>query len=636
MLEDVCAAIGIAGHTTLHQLTGADCVGTIAAHPLADHGYEHDVPLFHADYVTTEQGTGFVHIAPGHGVEDYELAHLTHGVPVPDTVAEDGRIMEHLPLFAGMHVLRDNLKIAEMMAEMGGVIGIGKLVHSYPHSWRSKAPLVYRNTSQWFVSMESQGLRDTAVSELGKTAFYPPAGQNRLTSMIAQRPDWCLSRQRAWGVPITVFVNKETGEPLRDQTVIDRVVAAIREEGADCWFASDSSRFLGPSYHTDDYEKVTDILDVWFDSGSTHAFVLEDRDDLSSPANLYLEGSDQHRGWFHSSLLQSCATRGQAPYKGVLTHGFVLDEQGRKMSKSLGNVVTPQAIMDQNGADILRLWVVSSDYYSDLRIGPEIIKRMTDNYRRFRNTLRYLLGALNGYSDSEAVDYDAMPELEKWILNRLAELDVKIRVMTDKYDFHSIFTELHTLCNSDLSAFYFEIRKDRLYCDAADLVERRACRTVMKQLFDRLTAWLAPILCFTAEEAWQTQVDDLKIQYICVATIQFPSNWANNRIAKRWDGIRRVRQVVMSALENARNEGKLVHRFKRRSRFMSAPMLRSFLTVLTLPPYLSLQPQSSPMTLHLRMHSSLMASTMLPLPLPWQTVRNVPVAGGSRQRLQLR
>jgi len=553
--EDVCKAVGVSAHTVLHQIKGSDCVGTVAAHPLAGHGYDHDVPLFHADYVTTEQGTGFVHIAPGHGVEDYELAHLKHGVPVPDTVAEDGRIMEHLPLFAGMHVLRDNEKIATMMAELGGVIGIGKVTHSYPHSWRSKAPLVYRNTSQWFVSMESHGLRATAVAELGRTAFYPPAGQTRLTSMIAQRPDWCLSRQRAWGVPITVFVNKETGEPLRDQAVIDRIVAAMRAEGADCWFASDSSRFLGPEYNPDEYEKVTDILDVWFDSGSTHAFVLEERDDLASPADLYLEGSDQHRGWFHSSLLQSCATRGKAPYKGVLTHGFVLDEQGRKMSKSLGNVVTPQQVMDQNGADILRLWVVSSDYYNDLRIGPEIIKRMTDNYRRFRNTLRYLLGALDGFTNAERVDYAAMPDLEKWVLNRLAELDSKIRKMTDAYDFHGIFTELHTLCNSDLSAFYFEIRKDRLYCDAPASVERRACRTVMKEVFDRLTAWLAPILCFTAEEAWQCWVNDSENSVHLRSYDPVPENWADPAVARRWTKIRRVRQVVMSALEKARNEG---------------------------------------------------------------------------------
>ena len=555
LVDEVTAAIGINATETLATLTGRDIEGTVSRHPMHEHGYEHDVPMLLADYVTTDQGTGFVHIAPGHGVEDYELAHLEHGIPLPDTVAEDGKLMDHLPVFAGLHVLRDNLKIAEIMAEHGGVIGIGKLVHSYPHSWRSKAPLVYRNTAQWFVSMESHGLRDTAVAELGRTAFYPPAGQRRLTSMIEQRPDWCLSRQRAWGVPITVFVNKATGEPLRDQAVIDRVVEAMREEGADCWFSSDPARFLGPDYDPAEYEQVTDILDVWFDSGSTHAFVLENRDELHSPADLYLEGSDQHRGWFHSSLLQSCATRGRAPYKGVLTHGFVLDEQGRKMSKSLGNVVTPQKVMDQNGADILRLWVVSSDYYSDLRIGPEIIKRTTDNYRRFRNTLRYLLGALDGFSESEAVGYAEMPSLERWVLHRLAEIDARIRKMTEAYDFHGIFTELHTLCNSDLSAFYFEIRKDRLYCDDAGSVERRACRTVMNEVFERLTAWLAPILCFTAEEAWQSRAGDIENSVHLRSYDPIPAEWHDANVGARWDGIRRVRQVVTSALETARNDG---------------------------------------------------------------------------------
>ena len=555
LVGEVTGAIGIAGTETLATLKGTDIEGTVSKHPMNGHGYEHDVPMLLADYVTTEQGTGFVHIAPGHGVEDYELAHLEHGIPLPDTVAEDGKLMAHLPVFSGLHVLRDNQRIAEIMAEHGGVIGIGKLVHSYPHSWRSKAPLVYRNTAQWFVSMESHGLRDTAVAELGRTAFYPPAGQRRLTSMIEQRPDWCLSRQRAWGVPITVFVNKATGEPLRDQAVIDRVVAAMSEEGADCWFASDSSRFLGPDYNPEDYEKVNDILDVWFDSGSTHSFVLEERGDLESPADLYLEGSDQHRGWFHSSLLQSCATRGKAPYKGVLTHGFVLDEQGRKMSKSLGNVVTPQKVMDQNGADILRLWVVSSDYYNDLRIGPEIIKRTTDSYRRFRNTLRYLLGALDGYTDSEAVPHDQMPALERWVLHRLAKIDERIRSLTETYDFHGIFTELHTLCNSDLSAFYFEIRKDRLYCDALDSVERRACRTVMNEVFNRLTAWLAPILCFTAEEAWQSRVADSADSIHLHSYAPVPSEWHDDALGARWESIRRVRQVVTSALETARNDG---------------------------------------------------------------------------------
>ncbi|MEC8654118.1 MAG: isoleucine--tRNA ligase [Pseudomonadota bacterium] len=555
LCDAVADALGIAAMTVRATVAGHELAGTIAAHPMAAGGYDFDVPLLAGSHVTTEQGTGFVHIAPGHGVEDYELAHLKHGISVPETVGEDGYILPHLPLYGGMHALRDNAKIADMMAAHRGVIGIGKLVHSYPHSWRSKAPVIYRNTAQWFVSMESHGLRDTALGELAKTAFYPAAGQKRLTSMIAQRPDWCLSRQRAWGVPLTIFVNKQTGDPLRDPAVHARIVEAMRAEGADCWFLSDPGRVLGDDYNADDYEQVTDILDVWFDSGSTHAFVLEDRDDLDTPADLYLEGSDQHRGWFHSSLLQSCATRGRAPYKGVLTHGFVLDEHGRKMSKSLGNVVTPQAVMEQNGADILRLWVVSSDYYNDLRIGPEIIKRMTDTYRRFRNTLRYLLGALDGYDQAEQVGYDDMPDLEKWVLHRIATLDDRIRRMTETYDFHGIFTELYQFCNSDLSAFYFEIRKDMLYCDLPASTGRRACRTVMHELLNRLTAWLAPIICFTAEEAWQAYVGDPENSVHLRQYDAVPANWHNDDIAADWSTIRQVRQVVMSALEKARNDG---------------------------------------------------------------------------------
>ena len=555
--EAACAAMGIAKTKTRATLKGAQIEGTISRHPLHAHGYEHDVPMLLADYVTTDQGTGFVHIAPGHGVEDYELAHLVHGVEVPDTVAEDGKIMAHLPLFAGMHVLRDNQKIAEIMAGHGGVIGIGKLVHSYPHSWRSKAPLVYRNTPQWFVSMESHKLRRTALDELDRTSFYPDAGRRRLSSMIENRPDWCLSRQRAWGVPITVFVHKASGEPLRDPEVMERIVDAIREEGADCWFSADASRFLGDGYDADEYERVTDILDVWFDSGSTHSFVLERRQDLTSPADLYLEGSDQHRGWFHSSLLQSCATRGRAPYKGVLTHGFVLDESGQKMAKSLGNIVAPQKVMEQNGADILRLWVVSSDYYNDLRIGPEIIKRTADTYRRFRNTLRYLLGALEGYAAGEAAAYDEMPALERWVLHRIAEVDIAVRRMTESYDFHGIFSELHTLCNTDLSAFYFEIRKDTLYCDDAKSTGRRACRTVMNELFERLTAWLAPILCFTAEEAWQCRVNDIEKSVHLRSYDAVPAQWRDDKLGARWERIRRVRQVVTSALEDARTSDKI-------------------------------------------------------------------------------
>jgi isoleucyl-tRNA synthetase len=557
LADSVISAIGVSETKIRAHVMGRELAGSVAAHPMARHGYDFDVPLLAGSHVTTEQGTGFVHIAPGHGVEDYELAHLKHGIAVPDTVGEDGVISPHLPVFGGMHVLRDNAKIAEIMAEHKGVIGIGKLVHSYPHSWRSKAPLIYRNTAQWFVSMESHGLRDIALGELAKTKFYPAAGQKRLTSMIAQRPDWCLSRQRAWGVPLTIFAHKQTGEPLRDPAVHARIVEAMKAEGADCWFMSEASRFLGDDYNPNDYEKITDILDVWFDSGSTHSFVLEDRDDLESPAELYLEGSDQHRGWFHSSLLQSCATRARAPYKAVLTHGFVLDEQGRKMSKSLGNVVTPQKVMEQNGADILRLWVVSSDYYNDLRIGAEIIKRTTDNYRRFRNTLRYLLGALDGFDAGEKLGYSDMPELEKWILHRLASIDAAIREMTETYDFHGIFSELHQFCNSDLSAFYFEIRKDTLYCDSPDATARRACRTVMDEVFNRLTAWLAPILCFTAEEAWQSRYADINQSVHLRSYDPVPADWHNDAVATKWAQIRKARQVVMSALETARNDGKI-------------------------------------------------------------------------------
>ena len=557
LADSVISAIGASKTKIRAHVMGCEMAGSVVAHPMAGHGYDFDVPLLEGSHVTTEQGTGFVHIAPGHGVEDYELAHLKHGIAVPDTVGEDGFILPHLPVFGGMHVLRDNAKIAEIMAEQKGVIGIGKLVHSYPHSWRSKAPLIYRNTAQWFVSMESHGLRDIALGELAKTKFYPAAGQKRLTSMIAQRPDWCLSRQRAWGVPLTIFAHKQTGEPLRDPAVHARIVEAMKAEGADCWFISEASRFLGADYNPDDYEKITDILDVWFDSGSTHSFVLEGRDDLESPADLYLEGSDQHRGWFHSSLLQSCATRARAPYKAVLTHGFVLDGQGRKMSKSLGNVVTPQKVMEQNGADILRLWVVSSDYYNDLRIGAEIIKRTTDNYRRFRNTLRYLLGALDGFDADEKLGYADMPELEKWVLHRLASIDTVIRGMTETYDFHGIFSELHQFCNSDLSAFYFEIRKDTLYCDNPDATARRACRTVMDEVFNRLTAWLAPILCFTAEEAWQSRHADINQSVHLRSYDPVPADWHNNAIAAKWAQIRKARQVVMSALETARNDGKI-------------------------------------------------------------------------------
>jgi isoleucyl-tRNA synthetase len=349
--------------------------------------------------------------------------------------------------------------------------------------------------------------------------------------MVETRPDWCVSRQRAWGVPITVFVDRRSAEPLRDQRVLDRIVAAVAEEGADAWFTADPARFLAPEYDPADYDQVFDILDVWFDSGCTHAFVLETRADLGSPASLYLEGSDQHRGWFQSSLLESCGTRDRAPYASVLTHGFVMGEDGQKMSKSLGNIVAPQDVVEKHGADVLRLWVVGSDYSEDLRIGPEILKQQTDVYRRFRNTFRYLLGNLNDFDPSERLAAAELPELERWVLHRLSELDRQLRQACDELQFHPVFADLHTFCAVDLSAFYFDVRKDSLYCDPLHSLRRRAVRTVLDAVFDCLTAWLAPFLCFTAEEAWLARYPETEASVHLRLFPEIPEGWRDDVLA---------------------------------------------------------------------------------------------------------
>jgi len=540
---------------------GRELAGTICRHPLHGQGYDFPVPLLAGDFVTTDTGTGFVHVAPGHGADDYELG-LANGIEVPQTVGPDGVYYDHVPLFTGKRVLTQAGKkgdaddaVMAALNKAGALLASGKLTHSYPHSWRSKAPLIFRNTPQWFISMEKNGLRATALAAIEKTRFIPAQGKTRLSSMIGNRPDWCISRQRAWGVPIAVFVNKKTGELLRDAAVIERIASAFEKEGADAWFTRPAVDFLGDAYKPEDFEQVMDIVDVWFDSGSTHAFVLEPRrnHDLGWPADLYLEGSDQHRGWFHSSLLESCGTRGQAPYKAVLTHGFVLDEQGRKMSKSLGNVVSPQDVMKQYGADILRLWVIASDYADDLRIGPEILKHQAEAYRRLRNTLRYLLGALSGWSERERLAPAAMPEAERWVLHRLAEIDAKVRASTESFDLHELFTDLHHFCAVDLSAFYFDMRKDALYCDAPLAERRRAVRTALFETFQRLTAWLAPILCFTAEEAWRHRPwkDGPESVHLRLYP-ETPADWRNAALAEKWTAIRDIRRVVTGALERAR------------------------------------------------------------------------------------
>ncbi|MBV8526377.1 MAG: isoleucine--tRNA ligase [Acetobacteraceae bacterium] len=555
LLPQTREAAGITVHHIDHVFKGAELAGTICAHPLRGQGYDYDVPVLLADYVTTDQGTGFVHTAPGHGEEDFALGRA-HGLEVPDTVGPDGRYNEWVPVFAGVHVYKAAEPVCAALTETGGLLARGTLTHAYPHSWRSKKPLIFRATPQWFIRLDGpERIREKALEAIDRTQFVPPQGKTRLYSMVAARPDWCVSRQRAWGVPLPVFVDRRTGEPLRDPEVIARVVEAFGAEGSDAWYASPPSRFLGNSRNPDDFEQVFDILDVWFDSGSTHAFVLEARG-LPWPADLYLEGSDQHRGWFQHSLIESIGTRGAAPFKAVLTHGFIMDEQGRKMSKSLGNVVAPPDVMKQYGADILRLWVMSSDTTEDLRIGPEILKQQAELYRRLRNTLRWLLGSLAWFSEDERVDYDDMPELERWVLHRLSELDGLMRGAVQSYDWTGVYPALHNFCATDLSAFYFDIRKDCIYCDRPDAIRRRAARTVLDHLQRCLTTWLAPALCFTAEEAWGARFGQESSVHL-QAFPALPSFWRDEQLAERWARIREIRKAGTAALEEERRDGRI-------------------------------------------------------------------------------
>ena len=525
-------------------------------------------PFLPGDFVTTEQGTGLVHMAPDHGEDDFLLC-KAHGIEPVFAVEGDGRYRADWAWLGGQGSVinpkfnaPDGPICSDLRAAGALLAASADYRHSYPHSWRSKAKVIFRATPQWFIAMDRAldgdglSLRERALKAIGDTRWVPGKGENRIRSMVEGRPDWVISRQRAWGVPITLFVDRRTGAYLDDPEVNARIVEAVRAGGVDAWSEANAQAMLGNGYKLADYERVTDILDVWFDSGCTHAFVLESGrwPDLSWPADLYLEGSDQHRGWFQSSLLESCGTRARAPYKAVLTHGMTLDDKGYKQSKSVGNTTDPAALMRDYGADIVRLWTASVDFTEDHRIGGAILAGVADQYRKLRNTLRYLLGALDGWREAERVPAAAMPELDRWVLHRIAEIDAEVRRAVHDFDFNAMTTTVTNFVNADLSAFYFDVRKDSLYCDAPDDPKRRAYRTVLDHLFHALTCWLAPVLVFTAEEAWLTRFpgEDASIHLLTYAEVG--DDWFDGSVGARWERIRALRRLVTEAIEPLRKD----------------------------------------------------------------------------------
>ena len=553
LLKSVIDDCEIKDYKIITEIIGSDFDGTICSHPFENLGYDYDIPMLEARFVTTEQGSGIVHCAPSHGPDDFNLC-LNNNIKALETVDDDGRYTKNIPNFEGIHIFKANPIVIEKLKSEKNLLANGKLNHSYPHSWRSKAPLVHRATPQWFISMESHKLRDKALKAIDDTKFYPEKGKERLRSMIETRPDWCVSRQRVWGVPLPIFISKLDGKVLVDEDVFENIASIYEKEGSDCWFSDDPQKFLGNKYKSDDFVKLKDIVEVWFDSGSTHSFVLEKRKDLKWPASMYLEGSDQHRGWFHSSLLESCGTRDRAPFESILSHGFVVDGKGLKMSKSLGNVIAPEDILKKYGADILRIWVASSDYAEDLRIDYSILDQHAESYRKIRNTFRYLLGNLNDdfkNMDFNKLEIEKLPELEQLMLHKIYNLNLNFHNYFKNYDFHNLYKELLNFCTVDLSAFYFDIRKDTLYCDSKNSEKRKSTLTLLNIILNLLMKWFAPILSFTTEEIYQLISKRNKSIHL-ESFLELPKNFENPKLNKKWLELMKIRDICNLSIEEKR------------------------------------------------------------------------------------
>jgi isoleucyl-tRNA synthetase len=554
LIESITSACEIKNYKVLKTFKGNDFEGTICSHPFEKIDFDYDVPMLDAQFVNLEQGTGIVHCAPSHGPDDFNLC-LKNNIPSLYTVDNAGLYTNEIPHFTKTHIFKADPIVIEKLKEQNKLLKNDKMTHSYPHSWRSKAPLIYRATPQWFISMQKNDLRKKAIKAINDTIFYPEKGKERLLSMVEGRPDWCVSRQRVWGVPLPIFVNKKTKEPLKDPKVINRIASIYEKQGSDCWFTDDPKVFLGNEYDSNDYEKLNDIVEVWFDSGSTHSFVLEKRKDLKWPADMYLEGSDQHRGWFHSSLLEACGTRGKAPFESILSHGFVVDGKGLKMSKSTGNVISPEDILKDFGADILRVWVASSDYAEDLRIDKSILTQHAESYRKIRNTFRFILGNLkDDYKQYklDKIDFTKLGELEQYILHKLFVIDKSVKNNLKKYSFHKLYKELLNFCTLDLSSFYFDIRKDVLYCDSLKSKKREDCVIVLNIILETLLKWFAPILVFTTEEIYELiNKKDESIHEHNFAEI--PENWENKVLNDKWVKLFKIKQEANIAIEEKRS-----------------------------------------------------------------------------------